>query len=43
MKRKFLVFAMTLMAMTASAQIVVWNGEDKEVGSDGGFWNRAES
>ena len=42
MKRKFLVFAMTLMAMTASAQIVVWNGEDKEVGSDGGFWNRAD-
>lgn len=42
MKRKFLVFAMTLMAMTASAQIMVWNGEDKEVGSDGGFWNRAD-
>ena len=42
MKRKFLVFAMTLMAMTASAQIVVWNGDGKELGSDGGFWNRAD-
>ena len=35
-----LVFAMA--AMTAQAQVVLWNGTDKEVGSDGGFWGRAE-
>jgi len=21
---------------------VLWNGDDKEIGSDGGFWNRAD-
>lgn len=30
------------MAATAiNAQVVLWDGEDKEVGSDGGFWNRS--
>ena len=36
------MLAFAMAAMTAPAQIVVWNGEDKEVGSDGGFWNRAD-
>ncbi len=27
---------------TVGAQTVIWNGEDKELGSDGGFWNRAD-
>ena len=31
-----------LAAVTASAQIVLWNGDDKETGTDGGFWNRAD-
>ena len=31
-----------LTAVTASAQIVLWNGDDKETGTDGGFWNRAD-
>lgn len=35
-----LVFAMA--AMTAQAQVVLWNGEDKELGSHDGFWNRAD-
>ena len=29
-------------ATVCNAQTVLWDGEDKEVGSDGGFWNRAE-
>ena len=33
---------MMLTAVTASAQIVLWNGDDKETGTDGGFWNRAD-
>ena len=35
-----LVFAMA--AMTAQAQVVLWNGEDKELGKHVGFWNRAD-
>lgn len=32
-----------MMAATSmNAQVVLWDGTDKEVGSDGGFWNRAE-
>ena len=37
------MLAFAMAAMTAQAQIVVWNGEDKEVGSDGGFWGRADA
>ena len=33
---------MMLTAVTASAQIVLWNGDDKVTGTDGGFWNRAD-
>lgn len=41
--RKLLLFAIALMATASmSAQIVLWNGEDKELGTDGGFWNRAD-
>ena len=28
-------------ATVCNAQVVLWDGEGKEVGSDGGFWNRA--
>jgi len=41
--KKLLLFGMLLAASAASqAQVVLWNGDDKEVGSDGGFWNRAD-
>lgn len=41
MKKLFLLATM-FAATVCNAQIVLWDGEDKEVGSDGGFWNRAE-
>ena len=34
--------AMTVAAMTTSAQVVLWDGEDKNPGDDSGFWNRAD-
>ena len=40
MKKLFLL--MCLMASTVmNAQVVLWDGEGKEVGTDGGFWPRA--
>ena len=33
---------MLFAATTGFSQIVIWNGEDKESGSDGGFWGRAD-
>lgn len=42
MKKQLLTLFMMLAAVTASAQIVLWNGDDKETGTDGGFWNRAD-
>lgn len=42
MKKQLLTLFMMLTAVTASAQIVLWNGDDKETGTDGGFWNRAD-
>lgn len=42
MKKQLLTLFMMLTAVTASAQIVLWNGDDKEKGTDGGFWNRAD-
>ena len=33
---------MTVAAMTASAQVVLWDGEDKNPGDESGFWNRAD-
>ncbi len=42
MKKQLLTLFMMLTAVTASAQIVLWNGDDKVTGTDGGFWNRAD-
>lgn len=42
MKKHLLTLFMMLAAVTASAQIVLWNGDDKVTGTDGGFWNRAD-
>lgn len=33
---------MLFAATVCNAQVVLWDGTDKEVGSDGGFWNRAD-
>ena len=41
MKKAFLL-GMLFAATVCNAQVVLWDGEDKEVNSDGGFWNRAE-
>ena len=41
MKKLFLL-SMLFAATVCNAQVVLWDGTDKEVGSDGGFWNRAE-
>ena len=40
--KKILLLATLFAATVSNAQVVLWNGEDKEVGSDGGFWNRAD-
>ena len=42
MKKLLLTLVTLVTATAASAQIVIWNGEDKTVDSDGGFWNRAD-
>ena len=42
MKKLLLTLVTLVTATAASAQIVLWDGEDKEVGSDGGFWKRAD-
>jgi len=42
MKKHLLTLFMMLAAVTASAQIVLWNGNDLVPGSNGGFWNRAD-
>ena len=42
MKKQLLTLFLMLAASTASAQIVLWNGDDKETGTDGGFWKRAD-
>ena len=41
MKKLLLTLVTLVTATAASSQIVLWNGNDKEVGSDGGFWNRS--
>ena len=41
MKKVFLL-AMLFATTVCNAQVVLWDGTDKEVGSDGGFWNRAD-
>ena len=40
--RKLFLLGMLFAATTSFSQVILWNGDDKEVGSDGGFWNRAE-
>ena len=42
MKKLLLTLVTLVTATAASAQIVIWNGDGKETGSDGGFWNRAD-
>ena len=42
MKKQLLTLFLMLAASTASAQIVLWNGDDKVTGTDGGFWKRAD-
>mgnify|MGYP002856967003 CR=1 FL=1 len=42
MKKLLLTLVTLVTATAASAQIVIWNGDEKETGSDGGFWNRAD-
>ena len=41
MKKLLLTLVTLVTATAASAQIVLWNGDGKETGSDGGFWDRA--
>ena len=40
--RKLFLLGMLFAATTSFSQVILWNGDDKDVGSDGGFWNRAE-
>ena len=41
--KKVLLLASALFAtVVVNGQTVIWNGEDKELGTDGGFWNRAD-
>ena len=40
--RKLFLLSMLFAATVCNAQVVLWNGEDKEVDSDGGFWDRAD-
>ena len=41
--RKLFLLGMLFAATTGFSQIVIWNGEDKELGGDGGFWGRADA
>jgi hypothetical protein len=38
--RKLFLLGMLFAATVCNAQVVLWDGEDKEVGSRGGFWDR---
>ena len=40
--RKLFLLGMLFAATTSFSQVILWNGDDKEAGSDGGFWNRAD-
>lgn len=42
MRKLFLLAAMAV-ATVSNAQTVLWNGNDKEAGTDGGFWGRADA
>lgn len=41
--RKLFLLSMLFAATVCNAQVVLWDGTDKEVGSDGGFWGRADA
>jgi len=40
--RKLFLLGMLFAATTSFSQVILWNGDDKEADSDGGFWNRAD-
>lgn len=40
--KKLSLLGMLFAATICNAQVVLWNGDDKESNSDGGFWNRAD-
>ena len=40
--RKLFLLGMLFAATVCNAQVVLWNGTGKTVGSKGGFWDRAE-
>jgi len=40
--KKSLLLATIFATTVCNAQVVLWDGEDRELGSDGGFWNRAD-
>ena len=40
--RKLFLLGMLFAATVCNAQVVLWDGTDKEVGSNGGFWDRAD-
>ena len=40
--KKILFMAAMFAATVCNAQVVLWNGEDKDIDTDGGFWNRAD-
>ena len=41
--RKLFLLGMLFAATVCNAQVVLWDGEDKALGSDGGFWGRADA
>ena len=40
MKKVFTLCIAIMASVTTFAQTTLWNGEDKELGSDGGFWDQ---
>ena len=40
--KKIFLLGMLFVSTVCNAQVVLWDGTDKELGGDGGFWNRAE-
>jgi hypothetical protein len=40
--KKIFLLGMLFVSTVCNAQVVLWDGTNKEVNSDGGFWNRAE-
>lgn len=40
--KKIFLLGILFVATVCNAQVIIWDGEGKEIGSDGGFWNRAD-